>query len=370
MHPLGGFFSALDADSEGEEGKFYIWNKGVIKSLLGEEADLFCRYFSITESGNWEGKNILMVHTPLEAFAREQNIDPNFLKTVIQNGKEKLLQKRAERVRPGLDDKVLLGWNALMNTAYCHAYSATGNEHYKEVAVRNMQFLLHHFKAGDNLLHHTWKEGMAKYPAFLDDYSYLIMTLTQLAQVTADFTWLDKAGALTQTVLDGFTDPDTALFFFTHADQTDVLLRKKEVYDSATPSGNSIMGLNLYQLSILLDRPEWKERAEQMMAAFGTIAIKYPTSFGVWLGLLFQMVNGTRELAIVGPDYAAFQKQVLSRYLPHTLLMASSAPIEKYPLLRDKKVDVKTLVFLCENYACRKPVTTLQELETLISTDN
>lgn len=206
QHPEGGFYSALDADSEGEEGKFYVWEFEKVTKLLGDDAPLFCQYFDISPQGNWEGTNILFVKTGLETFAQEHSVDMGFLKSMLQQGKEVLFRERSSRVRPGLDDKVLLGWNALMNTAYSSAYAATGQEKYKMIAIRNMEFLLKAFKAADGTLYHTWKGGIAKYPAFLDDYSYLITALLNLSQITGDTEWLDQATHFTETVLSGFAD--------------------------------------------------------------------------------------------------------------------------------------------------------------------
>ena len=369
LHDAGGFYSALDADSEGEEGKFYVWTFEKVQELLGKDAPLFCQYFDITPDGNWEGKNILFVKTPLADFAQQQGVDMDFLQHLICRGKEKLMQERSHRVRPQLDDKILLGWNALMNTAYSKAYAATGNAHYKEMALRNMAFLLHHFKADETTLYHTWKGGTAKYPAFLDDYSYLIAALIALAQITGDATWLQKAAFYTGVVLSGFSDMETPLFYFTHVSQTDVLIRKKEVYDGATPSGNAVMARNLFHLSILLDRPDWRARAEEMLAALGNLALKYPTSFGVWLHLILEIGQGTAEIAIVGENWEAYLKDVLHLYIPHKVVVASNTENLDLPLLRERKPGHNTLIYLCRNYACQQPVRTLAEFKSLIGSN-
>lgn len=370
LHPDGGFYSALDADSEGEEGKFYVWGFEKVQELLGEDAVLFCRYYDISPQGNWEGKNIPFVKTPLQTFAQEQGVNMDVLKSVIQRGKEALFQEREGRVRPGLDDKVLLGWNALMNAAFSSAYAATGQEAYKQTAIRNMKFLLTAFKAGEETLYHTWKGGTAKYPAFLDDYNYLIAALINLGEITGDTQWLEQAVRFTETVLDGFPDTTTPLFYFTHATQTDVLIRKKEVYDGATPSGNAIMARNLFQLSILLDKTEWRERTEQMLSAMGQIALRYPTSFGVWLQVIFEMVQGTAEIAVVGENWETYLKDVLHLYIPHKVVMASGSGPDAFPLLRDRPTGAETRIYLCQNYACRQPVTTIAAFKSLILSNN
>jgi uncharacterized protein YyaL (SSP411 family) len=307
------------------------------------------------------------VKKPLEEFATEYGYDTEALRGIISKGKRLLLEKRQERERPQLDDKVLLGWNALMNTAFSKAYAATGNLHYRQLAERNMEFLLHAFKSENELLKHSWKENKAKHPAFLDDYSHLAAALIELGQVTADYSHFDKAKALTKTVLAHFGDKESALFFYTHDNQKDVLLRKKEIYDSATPSGNSMTAYNLYRLSIIYDEQSWRAKAEEMIRGIGEVTVKYPTSFGLWLNLLFEMVAGTNEIAIVGKEWENYLGKMLETYTPHKIIMSSEKPLENYPLLRGKEEGGKIHLYLCRNYVCNQPVTTLERLISLLS---
>jgi len=365
LHPDGGFYSALDADSEGEEGRFYVWTKAEVSEVLGDAAPLFCRYYDITERGNWEGHNILRILQPPEAFAKEEGRTVSDVAAELKSGREKLLGRRSGRVRPQLDDKVLLGWNALMNTACSKAFAATGNERYRALAVRNMGFLLQAFR-GEGQWRHTWKNGTATQPAFLDDYSYLIAALTELAQVTADFQYFEEAAALTEEVVKGFGDDESPFFFFTHTAQQDIPVRKKELYDGATPSGNSVMAYNLYRLSIVYDRADWRERAEDLVRAMGEVPLKYPTSFGVWLGLLFELSEGTAEIAIVGKDWKNYLEKILGVYISHKLALATINPLPRYPLLADKAATDEVLIYLCKNYACRQPVSTVQDFIRLL----
>ena len=221
LHPQYGFYSALDADSEGEEGKFYVWQKAEVDQILGSDADIFCRYYDITQEGNWEGKNILRVKTPIAHFALENNIELSTLENVLKEGRQKLLEKRNTRIRPLLDDKIILGWNALMNTASSKAYAATGNEEYRDLAIANMQFLLEKFyDKNSESFFHTWKNEEAKYPAFLDDYAFLIQALIHLQEITADTIWLKQAKIIAEFVIDSFNEPET-VFFFLHCSGTD-----------------------------------------------------------------------------------------------------------------------------------------------------
>ena len=220
----------------------------------------------------------------------------------MESSKEKLLQYRNKRIRPGLDDKILLGWNALMITAYCKAYAATLNEHFKHVAVSSMQFLENNFQnIQEESWYHTYKNSIAKIPAFLDDYAYLIHAMIGLQEITGNQDYLTKAKNITQYVVNNFSE-NNIFFYYTHKQQTDVIVRKKEVYDGATPSGNGIMALNLQYLGIVFNESSWIERADQMVATLSNAIIKYPTSFGIWSSFLQQKANGIKEIVLTGKE--------------------------------------------------------------------
>ncbi|HKZ65247.1 MAG TPA: hypothetical protein VJ111_02770, partial [Chitinophagaceae bacterium] len=363
LHAGKGFYSALDADSEGEEGKFYVWQKEEIESLLGKDAPVFCNYFDISEKGNWEGKNILRVKSQLESFAAANNIDVKELKQIVNKGKAELLKKRSERVRPLLDDKIILGWNALMNTACSKAFGATGNEEYRQLAIANMQFLLTKFGfENSNEFYHTWKKDEAKYPAFLDDYAFLIRALINLQEITGDTKWLLKAKEITEFVIHNFSETETGFFFYTKSGQKDVIVRKKEVYDGAVPSGNAVMADNLYQLSLLFDDGEWKKRSRDMVSSLGQAIIRYPTSFGYWNCLLLEMTGGTTEIAILGENLNEMHKELLQQFIPHRILMASNIETDQFPLLAKKPVTGQPFIYICKNFACLEPVISVSEV--------
>lgn len=367
LHPQKGFYASLDADSEGEEGKFYIWNVNEVNELLGEEAAVFCKYFDVTEKGNWEKKNILRVKVPVKQFAEQNGIAEQELCAVLKNGKKKLLQARDIRIRPLLDDKIILGWNALMNTACSKAYMATGKEEYRQLAIDNIHFLWQHFKLEDTWeLFHTWKNGHAKYPAFLDDYAFLIEALIHLQEITVDQNWLHKARQLTDHVVKNFSESETGFFYYTKMSQKDVIVRKKEIYDGAVPSGNSIMAYNLYRLSIFLDRPEWKDRSMIMLSSLGKTAYRYPASFGIWACLLQEIVTGTFEIAVIGNEYIQLMKELYHIYTPHRVLLAAEIPVQEFPLLSKKPITGNTLIYLCKGYVCQQPVDSIERFMLLI----
>ena len=368
LDSTNGFYSALDADSEGIEGKFYVWDKNEIDNLLKDDAAIFNEYYDVTEHGNWEEKNILRVRKPLEKFAAGKNISIDKMENIIGRGSTVLLNERAKRIRPALDDKIILGWNALMNTACSRAFAATGNETYKRLAIDNMNFLLKHFAiGGSQALNHTWKNGIAKYPAFLDDYAFVIQALVQLHEITADTEWLIRANALVEFVISDFSEPETGYFFYTRQGQDDVIIRKKEVYDGAVPSGNSVMAYNLYQLSLLFDKPLWKQRSIDMISSLSKAIIKYPTSFGNWACLAQEITAGTAEIVIAGEGYSKAQIELLREYIPHKVLLAGKEPRTEFPLWEGKIPSNPVQIWLCRDFRCFPPVFSVKDLIGLIN---
>ncbi len=361
--PDGGFYTALDADSEGVEGKFYVWQKIEIDALLGEDAPLFCDFYDVTEEGNWEETNILWRERSAEDYCQRNQLELTLFLEKIEKNKQILFNYRKNRIHPGLDDKQLLSWNALQVSAYCHAYMALGNEAYKTVAVQTINFILKKFKSNNKntisnplALLHTYKNGIAQYDAFLEDYAYLIAALLEVYRCTFDTDYLIKARAFTDFVVANFWDVEQNLFYFTAATQTDILLRRKELYDNAMPSGNATMLLNLQQLSLIFDEVTYKNKAEQMLAALQNSITKFPTSFGRWSMGLLQAIVPNKEIAIIGKDFEAKATALQRRFLPNSLVMASGAENNDFPLLSYKPFSAQTLIYVCENYACQKPV--------------
>ena len=367
MHPEGGFYAALDADSEGEEGKFYVWNHHEVIELLEEDAMIFCDFFDINPSGNWEGKSILQRKKKEENFCSEKNISQEELQRIIQKGKYILLEKRNERVRPQTDDKILLGWNALMNTALCKAFAATGNESFKKLAIDNMQFLLSRVSNNNTIdFFHSWKNNIAKQPAFLDDYAFLVQALIQFQEITGETVYLEKAKLITERVLETFNDPTTDFFFYTNTNQTDVIVRKKEVYDGAQPSGNAVMADNLFRLGLYFDRGNWKDKSVKMISSLANAIVRYPTSFGGWACLLLEISIGTNEIVIISEKPQDILTQVLKEYVPHKIIMSAKDGSNSFPLLSGKEKQKEPALFLCRDYACEKPVSSISALIDLI----
>ncbi|MBI3137115.1 MAG: thioredoxin domain-containing protein [Sphingobacteriales bacterium] len=367
MHPAGGFYSALDADSEGVEGKFYTWSLEEIEKLLGAEASLFSDFYDIKPGGNWEHTNILWVKKPTGEFAAERKTDPARLKELLKQGRSRLLEARNKRVRPQLDDKIILGWNALMNTAISNAFEASGQPAYLQLAVRNMEFLLTAFAGAGGRYHHTWKNGKARYPAFLDDLAFLIQALLKLQEITGDPDWLEKAREICRQVVDDFSGEGTPFFFYTPEGQEDVIVRKQEVYDGALPSGNAVMAANLYQVGILLDVKDWVERSREMVLRLGNAITRYPGSFGVWAMLLQEQVKGTNEIVLAGDNLLPTRADILKRYIPNKVFLSPEKQVTGIPLLDQKKGLGRPTIYLCRNNTCLAPVFSADELISLIN---
>ena len=359
----GAFFAALDADSEGVEGKYYVWDEEEIDAILGEDAGLFKTAYGVTAAGNWEGKNILTrpSDTPLSSQQRQR----------LESARLRLLEHRRGRIPPGLDNKVLLGWNALMNIALSKAYAALGTARYRDMAVSNMKFLQDHLLAEDG---HSWfhaRKGTTPdpgatnipgtayttgIPGFLDDYACLIAALLQLQEITGDTGYLQQANETLRHVIDHFGDADTGFFFYTHTGQQDILLRKKEIYDGATPSGNSTMASNLLYLSIIFDQPEWTRRATKMASALGRVVTAYPGSFGGWATIFQALTYSISEVVITGRKPENARKEFLTHLVPFRVFQSAQEENTQFPLLRDKPVQSGPLIFLCKQYACQSPV--------------
>ncbi|WP_126244558.1 thioredoxin domain-containing protein [Chitinophaga rhizosphaerae] len=366
--PEGGFYSALDADSEGVEGKFYVWSEEEVMALLGADGPAFCAYFDVSRHGNWEDANILWVPRPIATVAAEQHMSVAELETVIRRSKPKLLEARAKRVRPGLDDKILLGWNALMVHALCKAAGALGEEKYAAMAERAMRLLMEKMRRPGEApaFWHTYKNGEARYPAFLDDYAALIRALIALQEVTGNLAWLREAKVITNYVTAQFGDETGRYFYYTESGQEDVIVRKKEVYDGAVPSGNALMAHNLWHLSIVYDEKGWAERALAMTASLGQTVMRYPTSFGVWAAMVMRLAQGEPELAVAGPEYLERMKELNAMYLPFKVMLGADNDVEDMPLLQNRRVEGKTLVYVCREYRCERPVEYISEINNLI----
>jgi len=363
MNNEAGFYAAIDADSEGVEGKFYVWTKEEFDELLGDDAPLMADFFDVTQQGNWEHTNILRLKDSTEEWAKLNQLELTYAEALVNKSKKILLDAREKRPRPATDDKVLLGWNALFNQTLTKSATALSDPDLLALAIKNMGYILDSFyQAGEEKWKHTFKNGQAKYDAFLDDLAFLVQSLLFLYEPTGNLQYLIKAADITKYIIENFSDEDELYFYFTSSFQNDILVRKKDLYDGAIPSGNAVMAWNLHRLAILLDIPSWKKRSENMVELQKDNIIKYPNSFGIWASLLLAFVQGTNEVLILGPGAAAAAFKFLKKNVPNSILMASEIVEKGYPLMDDKKVNDMLTYYLCKCYSCRLPVLSEEEL--------
>ena len=365
--PGNGFYSALDADSEGVEGKYYVWSKSEIDDLLGKDSEIFCKVYNVFEKGNWEHTNILWLPESIESWSKRLGIDEASLKSKLADCRKQLLEKRSKRIRPGLDDKILLGWNALMITACCKAYAATSENLYLEMAMENIAFLERSFKNGENDWFHTCKNNQSKYPAFLDDLSFLVQAYICLQEVTGIQPYLLEAKKIVENIIEKFSDEDKIFFYFTNVYQKDIIVRKKEIYDGAIPSGNAVMAFNMLYLAIVFNKQEWNLRVEKMLSSLDKVIFRYPGSFGFWAGLVQTITIGINEIAVLGANSGKIVEQINRIFIPNKILQSSDKPRDDFALFEGKAIyGNKQLIYLCRNYACEKPVKSIEELILLL----
>ena len=372
--PSGGFYSSQDADSEGQEGKFYVWTSQEVRAVLGQEvATIFGDYYGVSEAGNFEGSNILHRRLPSDDQSQTAGLSPQELKKLLGEARLKLLEAREERVRPGLDNKCLAAWNGMALTAFAEAAFVLNDPGYLEIALGNARFLTSEMLQDDRFFR-SWKEGSAQLNGYLEDYAMVIEGLLATYQACGDGHWLEQAARLMELQIDSFWDEEQSGFYFTSADHETLLVRQKEYMDNATPSGNSVSCLNLLRLAVLLGKSDYRDRAEHMLKQVSGVLTEYPSAFGYWLQAADFMLGPVREIVVVGK--ASLREVLLApvrrRFLPSRVVVTSDESTEnlaqQIPLLKDKStIDGQAALYLCQDYSCQKPVTTAPEVEALLS---
>jgi uncharacterized protein YyaL (SSP411 family) len=359
-NPEGGFYSSLDADSEGEEGKFYVWTREELQKILGDEEPLTAAYYNCTGVGNWEhGRNILHRRQTDDDFAQEHALEPHVLAKLVHGWQRQLLATRADRVRPGLDDKVLTGWNALMLSGLVAAYRAFGEASFLELALRNAEFLEGNLRQGPRL-YRTWKNGRATINGFLEDYALVIEAYISLYEATFVERWLREAETLVAYVLDNFFDPAEQQFFYTDASAEPLIARKKELFDNVIPGSNSVMAHNLLRLGRHLEDVQYQELAAAMLAQAQALVAKEPQHLANWASLYGALLRPGAEVAIVGLEAEEFRRKLSQHFLPNDVLAGALAN-SILPLLQGRGDAAKTTIYVCRNRTCQLPVHSVAE---------
>jgi uncharacterized protein YyaL (SSP411 family) len=356
--PEGGFFSALDADSEGEEGRFYVWTPAQLREGLGaEDATLAAEHFGVTDEGNFEGSSVL--HLPDGAYDEEPE--------EIAGLRRRLLEARAGRVRPGLDDKRLASWNALAIAALAEAGAVLGREDYLDAARRCAEFVLDRMSDAEGRLLRTYRDGNAHLNAYLEDHAFLLEALLVLYESSFERIWFERARALAETMIERFGDPERGGFYSTSTDHEQLIARRKEVGDHPIPSGNSAAAFGLLRLGALTGERRYEEWAEGVFRLFGGPAGSHPDSFAQMLRALDFHLAEVKEVALVGDDLAELAAVVRSRHRPHLVLAGGPAGEAEPPLLVGRtEVGGEPAAYVCEGFACRAPVTGGTQLSALL----
>ena len=364
--PHGGFYSSQDADSEGEEGKFFVWTPEEIRGVLGEDrGNLVGGFFGLTEAGNFEGQTILNVPQPPEDFSQEYDIPLEDLMEMVQAGKEALLQAREERVHPLRDDKVLSSWNGLMLRALAEAGAALGRGDYLEAARKNAEFLLTNLVSGGRLLR-TYRDGKAKLLGYLEDYAFVADGLLALYEATFEQRWLAQGTELVDSMIELFWDEDLGGFYDTGTDHEDLVVRPRDTFDNAQPCGGSVASDVLFKLAVLTGNQDYAVKGAMPLGALHQLMTRSPMGFGQWLGAVDFHLAQAKEIAIIGPagDPATRRllETVFGNYLPNKVVTGTD-PTQvntalDIPLLKDRGlVDGRPAAYVCQNYVCQLPVT-------------
>lgn len=360
QHPQGGFYSALDADSEGMEGRYYVWTYAEWEAALPEGSTQLANFYSLEKEGNWEhGFSILKRPANVDEWI-SQNAPATDFYQHLRSAKRMLLNIREKRLRPGLDDKILTGWNALTVTGLVRASLATANHDMLEAAARAMQFIETHLTNEGRLLR-SFKDYSNSTEAFLEDYAALIEAYVELYQATFDEAHLTKAEQLTTYVFSHFYDAEDGYFHFTSHGSEKLIARKKEIFDNVIPSSNALMAGNLLTLSTLLDKTVWRETARQMTSGLSNLIAQEPVYLSQWAQVFARLARGITEVVITGPKALDYRREMGRQYLPFAVFCGASGA-STLPLLRERiSTDEVTRIYVCQNNTCRQPVTSVAE---------
>lgn len=356
----GAFYSSLDADSEGEEGKFYVWNKEELETILKEDFEFIKEYYNINSIGKWEGHYILLRKKDNAKIAKQFKISETEVATKINNINAVLLKERAKRIRPGLDDKTLTSWNALMLKGYVDAYNVFGEERFLKAAIKNANFIVDSQIRKDGGVNHNYKNGVSNLDGYLEDYSFTSEAFIALYQATFDEKWLKEAKQLTDYAIEHFYDANTGFFFFTSNNAKGLIARKMELTDNVVPASNSSMAKTLFLLGELYYNKNYTDKSKQMLKNVEAKISEYISGYSNWGILMLNNVKPFYEVAISGKKAHQKRIELNASYIPNKLVIGSIKS-SNLPLLEMKEVNGKTMIYVCYNKACQAPVENMSE---------
>lgn len=359
--PESGFYSALDADSEGEEGKYYVWKKDELHGLLGEDYSWFSEYYNINYLGEWEhGNYILLRRERDDAFARKHKMSIDDFLQKKKKAHHLLMIERKKRISPLLDDKILCSWNALMITALSDAWKCSGNKEYRDKAISTAHFILREMLKGDGGLYHCFHSGKAYVDGFLEDYSFCIEAFTRLFSITGDELWLAYADKWATYVLHYFSDENDILFYFTSSKSEALIARKTELSDNVIPASNSVMARSLHELGGIMGKSEYTHRANRMIQTVYPHMEAYGAGYSNWGMLLLDLLEETKEVVVCGEDADTMALRILQDVPPHVRVYVCKAESD-LPLFKNRFKTGQSLIYVCRNKSCNLPVQSPEE---------
>ncbi|MDQ3852067.1 MAG: thioredoxin domain-containing protein [Thermoproteota archaeon] len=376
-HPDGGLYSAQDADSEGEEGKFYLWKKEEIESVISDETatSIFCERYGVTQGGNFEGKNILNVRSPIASLAKNYNKTPEQVTQILRDASAKLLAARDKRVKPARDEKILTSWNGLMISGFAKGYAVSGLTKYLQAANNAVEFIESKIASSDGRLRRTFKDGQSKLNAYLEDYAFYVSGLLDLFAVNSKHEYLDKSIMYTDFMLQHFWDKKQGNLFFTSDDHEQLISRTKNFYDLAMPSGNSMAASNLLRLHYYTQNNSYLDKAVRIMKAGSRSAAENPFGFGQMLNSIYLYVKQPVEVTAIITDNSSNTNNSSSliawlnrQFLPHSIISivhpSELAKLQGYPYFKGREAQGgQETAFVCKNYTCSLPIKSIEELE-------
>lgn len=362
MSDEAGFYSALDADSEGEEGKFYVWKKEELQQLLKENFELFADYYNVNETGFWEHENYILLREQTdEIIAKKHNLSVDALQQHIDGMKQQLLKVRNQRIRPALDDKQLTSWNALMLKGYVDAYKVFDEQHFLDIALKNANYILANLLRTDGGLYHNFKNGKATINGYLEDYCFLIEAFIALYEASFKEEYLHTANKLIQYCIQHFFDKKSGMFYFTSDEDVALITRKMELADNVIPASNSSMAKSLFLLGHHLQNDNYIQMSRKMLNNMLDDIVSYGAGYSNWGMLLLHFTESFYELAIVGDTAREKYKEFNNTYLPNAVF-ASSVSESSLPLLNNRWQANQTWIYVCYNKTCKLPVTDITDV--------
>ena len=364
----GGFYSAQDADSEGEEGKYYVWNKSEIQEILGNDADVFCLFYDVTDGGNFEGKTILCNNISLSSVAFKFGKTEDQVKNILDSGIKKLLDVRSKRIPPGLDDKILTSWNALMIIALAKGFRVSNEQSFLSAAEKCISFIENHLVKNGKLLR-TYKNGTSKIQAYLEDYSYFISALLDIFEINPELKYLETAQTFGNYLIEHFWDPIQKNFFMTDNTHEKLIIRPKSNYDLSMPSGNSVAAYSLFRLYYLTQEKKFLEISLSVIESQAAMAAENPFGFGYLLNTIYMYLQKPLEITILNPKNTEIAKYLTGMFLPESILVTvrdenQIKNLAKLPFFAGKEFNYdKTIVFVCKDFTCSLPLESISEIE-------